>query len=468
MAETVSAGTIIAKFLVDLTGWKKGLGEAKTDLTGFIGWVGAKVAALAKTFINMGDSIRKAGAKVKELGGQFTSLAGVLFAPMVLSMKSFADGNAEAQAKFMELSKKIQEESPKNVLSFLKMSVEEKRQLQLLENQRSMYQRVSVATSRAAAYQTRLATVLRAFNFEIGKLLWEALEPYIKKIIDWIDTSRKWVIAHKPFIQQLILLIAKFGAVSLILGPLLGALGSFLIILGTLLSPIGLLAAALGGLCALFKDQLNPVIDEHYVKIKALFESWAAGSLTTETAINLLSAAMKSFAFDILKTINDEIAKSTGGIVNIGNVIKTFLGIFDNFYIGMYQIWLNIFSLIDRAKETISNFCDMISDSFSFAKDNVLAALNSIKQAFDWAIGHSWWTDAMKKNASSNHSRHGRRGCVIRDRRTIDHGITQYDSVWHGGGFGTLGLNGMAIPSAGIGVNHRVSAKFWIFLQRDG
>ncbi len=376
--EKIVAGEVIARFVVDMKKWNPSLKKARAAMSD-------AMANIKKSITAAGDSLDQLAGKLDKAAGDMGMLAGAIFVPIIASMKSFAEKNEEAKTKLSELRKEL-ETVPQ--FDFVKRNQ--------IQAQMAQLQQVTRETGRARFMQDRLVNSFQTLYFEIGKLLWEALGPYVQKIIEMVKMSILWINTNKEFVKQIAIVIAKFGALMAVLAPVMAIGGKLtaMVVLGIkiltlLLSPLGLIIAVFTGIYLLFKDQINPVISEHLEVLKQLWEQWKTGAISTQEAIGKLGEILLSFVNETLKAvgakINATVNEWTSGWMN--KLVE------DGFYY--------ILRGLDILKDGATKAWDWIVGKFEWASQKITGVMDTLRAVWDKAVGHSWWTDALSKMSRS-------------------------------------------------------------------
>lgn len=282
MAQKIDGGTIQARLVLDSKKYQAGLKKMSA--------LAVKFAVKTRVMIKgLGQGMDFWGGRMVESAERFTFLAGAIMAPIILSMKNFADQNAKAREKVMALSEQLRKVPPLNFAA----------RAHLVQQLISM-QKIEQETRKAAATQARLTKAFKDLAFQIGKLMWEVLGPIVPKIIANIKSWIVWIQANKELAGRVIKVAASFGALMLTLAPLFAIGGKIIRVLGAwvrlfslLFSPLGLIVLAFGALYLLIKKQLDPILKVLWENTKEIFEKWMKGDLTLKEAMGKIGMALK-------------------------------------------------------------------------------------------------------------------------------------------------------------------------------
>ncbi|MEW6234749.1 MAG: hypothetical protein AB1656_05120 [Candidatus Omnitrophota bacterium] len=295
MGTTIDGGTILARLLLEDKEFKAGLNRITSAVTAALPKIKAAVSKI-------GETISGVGARMAEMGEKLTFIGGAVFAPMVLSMKSFADKNAEARAKVQELSAAIAA-MPQG------MTVEKAQAQQQLQ----YYMMVIQKTQSAANSQNQLINAFKTLNNVIAQLLWQTLGPFVPQIVAGIQAFIAWIKAHKELAASIVKVVAAVGLIAIVVGPLLAVGGKFMVILGgmigliaALINPVTLAIAAFSLFLYLFRDQIYPELEKHIEKIKEIWKEWIDGKKSIADSLTEAARQIWNFLKNILAAILDE------------------------------------------------------------------------------------------------------------------------------------------------------------------
>jgi len=357
MGKTIDGGTILARLLLEDKDFKSKIQKLTEKIK-------EQAEKIKTSFVNLGPKITAIGQKMAEMGEKFTFLGGAIFAPMILSMKSFADKNEQARAKVLELSKAIQAMPAGPSL--------EKKQAQA---QLQYYLMVVQKTQAAASAQEKLTYAFKTLSNVIGDLLWKTLGPYIPQIQSVIQTAIVWIKANQETAGSIVKVVTAVGSIALVLGPTLAITGKLIAVfgagisglvslLGLLFSPLVLTVAAFAGLYYLFKDKLDPVFKTHLESIGKIWKSWTDGTITTKQAIGELSASLLSLIVDTFTGIGEKITAKVNEWTNGG---------MDKLFDWLVAAW-------DKAKQGLSNGWDAIVEKFEWGWSKIKNIWNTLSR----------------------------------------------------------------------------------------
>lgn len=382
MARQLLGAEIVTRLTVDAKKLSSGLRKAESSITG----VAKKIQAGVK---KMHSGIVGITSQMEDQASSYATIAAMTWGPIIGAMTRFAnavDANQERLKVLYGQLDKLNKIKATGGIAWMQRAK--------LIQEIMKIKRLEAEMHRAKQAQQALMMSFRDFADELGRLIWEALGPYVPWVIRTIRYTIEWMKTNKEFVKDIVIVTAKVGAFSagigvgiLAIAKILRILGGVIGILGAINAPMMIVAATLGLIWYIFGEKLKPVLEEHTKKIKELFWEWGKGEKTTREAVKEIGKILWNFLYDVVVAIGMEINSAVnewfGGKLNekLTMLFETFIELFSNF------------------DDFLASFWQSIKDTFWDGVNYVIDRMNDLKNMLYAAVGASWFTDYMRKMA---------------------------------------------------------------------
>ena len=287
------------------------------------------------------DGLRGIGESFQDIGGDITGFgkrvavtATATLLPLGALIKGFINIGAEAAGQITDITKKISEIPP---FSFFDNNVQNTKALIALNKHRDSLLRLNRTSERARKIQARLQNQFKFIRFELGRLVFEAAEPYIKKGLELVEFGLKWIKNNEALVKKIASVVLWVGILAAGISVLAISGGFALTIIGKLttaislmLSPVGLVLAgfvALGAiLINLFPDTLGVTFSNLVHNIKLLFSNLTSGKSTLEQTFGDMRVTLDIF-FENLKSNFDTLIEPFNKFIDKWGTIAKWIGI---------------------------------------------------------------------------------------------------------------------------------------------